>query len=222
MQNDYPVDYIIGFSDFLHCKIDLRFKPLIPRPETEYWVDNVIKKLQPLTNKSFSQNLKVLDIFSGSGCIGLAILKNIAQVKVDFSDKNPRFIKQIKLNLKINKISSQRYRAIPSNVFSKINSKYDYILANPPYMPKDNPDLVTKSVRQFEPKSAVFACENGLYYIKKLLLQSPMHLKKNGIIYLEFHHPQKRAIEKILKKSAFTCWQFYQDQYGFWRYLSAS
>lgn len=221
LQKSVPLDYIIGFSQFINCRIDLSLKPLIPRPETEYWVDYVIKEIQILPIKK-KRKLEILDIFSGSGCIGIAILKNISHAKVDFADNSTKLIRQIKLNLSINQIPSPRFRLIKSDIFNKISSQYDYILANPPYMPEEKPQQVCQSVRQFEPQKAVFAADKGLYYLQKLLIHSPQHLKKNGKIYLEFHHPQKRQLQKILKKSSFASWQFYRDQYGFWRYLSAS
>ncbi len=202
-----PVDYIIGFVDFLNSKIDLSLKPLIPRQETEFWTEKIIKKIG-------SKKAYCLDLFSGSGCIGVSILKNTKNTKVDFAEIDKNLLKQIDINLKINKINKKRYKIFYSNVFSGVKNKYDYIFANPPYISKKRINKVQKSVINFEPKKALFGGENGLKYINIFLKDVNKYLKKEGVIYLEFDSSQKNKIEKI-EKSA----KFYKDQYGKWRYL---
>jgi release factor glutamine methyltransferase len=205
-----PVDYVIGFSEFLGCKIDLSKKPLIPRPETEFWVGKCLKEVK---------NGRVLDIFSGSGCIGVAVLKNNKNLLCDIADRDKKAIEQIKINLKINGVKA---RVIQSDIFSKVAGKYDYIFANPPYIPETRKNKLPKSVINFEPKQALFGGTDGLFYIKKFLSQARAHLNKNGKIFMEFDSAQKKEIEKLIKKFGYKNLEFHRDQFGKWRWVAIS
>src|SRR3989344_8822261 len=206
------VDYLIGWKPFLNCKIDLRYKPLIPRVETEYWVEKVIQNIR-------SASISCLDIFAGSGCIGIAVLKNIPGARVDFAEKEKKLLKQIALNAKLNKIAKSRYRVMQSDIFSNVKGKYDYIFANPPYLAESRRKKVQKSVLAQEPHGALFGGKDGLKYVRLFLSQTKEFLTKNGVIYLEFDSFQKREIEKLFKKFKYSSWQFYKDQYGKWRFV---
>lgn len=210
-----PVDYLIGFIDFLGVRIDLSSRPFIPRPETEFWVEKAIGEMKK------TKDLRVLDVFSGSGCVGLAVLKNIKSAKVNFVERNKKFVKQIRTNLKINRINPRRYRIIQSDMFEKVKDTYDYILANPPYLPEKRKKLVQKSVLEFEPREALFAGKEGLNYIGKLINQAGKYLRREGKIYMEFGLGQKRGVEKILRRQKRFRFRFFKDQYGKWRYLTA-
>lgn len=228
-----PVDYVIGHKKFLGCKIDLRYQPLIPREETEFWVGAVIKSLPGtipgnLCNFTERTPLGILDMFAGSGCCGIAVLKNAPNSHCDFCDIDDNCLKQIRLNLKINNIDKKRYRVIKSNIFEKlltsdVNSKrYDLILANPPYISLAGKKKAQKSVLDFEPKQALFAKNNGLYFIAKFLSQAKNYLASNGVIYLEFGYNQKKDIEKLLKNFGYQDFEFHKDQFGKWRCLVIS
>ncbi|MFZ2522669.1 MAG: peptide chain release factor N(5)-glutamine methyltransferase [Minisyncoccia bacterium] len=216
LQTGEPVGYIIGFADFLGCKIDLTKRPLIPRPETEFWVEKAIKEM----NKSKTPKM-CLDMFSGSGCVGILVLKNCPNVKMDFSDSEMAMIMQIKINCKQNKVNNSKIRTIKSDIFENIVDKYDYIFANPPYISENKKSEVEKSVLDFEPNNALFGGSDGLLYIKKFLEQAEKHLNKGGKIYMEFGYNQKGDVSRILKDNSFTQTQFYKDQFGKWRYLVA-
>ncbi len=215
-----PLAYVIGHQPFLNCKIDLQYKPLIPRCETEYWVDKFIKeelKEQNLAKLNFAPHfaprISILDIFSGSGCIGIGILKNTKNTKVDFSEINSAYIKQIKKNISINKIKNSDYKIYQSDVFQKIpaNKKYHYILANPPYLPKNK--SISLAVMDFEDHNSLFADDDGLFFIKKLILEGPKKLFENGKIYIEFDETSKKKIISFLKKEKIKKYFFLKDQY---------
>lgn len=214
LEKGEPLDYVIGWLSFLNCKIDLSFRPLIPRSETEYWVEKAIAVIQAAKGR-----VKVADIFSGSGCIGIAILKNVKNCRVDFFELDKRLIKQIKLNLKLNKISASRYQIIQGDAVEKLKSQYDFILANPPYLATRRKSKVQASVLKYEPQQALFAGADGLFYIRDILKLVKSRLQPKGQLWLEFDSFQKKPIEKLLKKLKYPKWNFYRDQYRRWRYL---
>jgi release factor glutamine methyltransferase len=224
---------LIGNQPFLSCKIDLKYRPLIPRPETEYWVEQVIADIK--NNKR--KKIKCLDMFAGSGCVGVAILKNADNTVVDFVDIRRKYIKQIKRNLKLNDISQLRYKIIRSNIFKNIKAQsqydynifnhtevrlpYDYILANPPYVSSKEKNLVQKSVLKYESWKVLFAGKDGLRYIKEFLAKAENYLNTNGKIYMEFGSEQKLVIDNLMAKLHYSKYDFYRDQYNRWRWLVA-
>jgi release factor glutamine methyltransferase len=234
-----PLDYVIGFTEFLGCKIDLSKKTLIPRQETEFWVEELIDNIRAHKGKI----IRCLDLFSGSGCIGIAVLKNVPVLLCDMADSQNKCLEQIKINCKLNNINTKRYRVIKSNIFSGIRGKasfakgfggpkYDYIFANPPYIPKTRKRGIQKSVLNFEPKEALFAGNDGLFYIRKFLKVAKKYLRKpssakasawqGGKIYMEFDCTQKKEIEKLIKKYKYSNYEFYKDQFKKWRWVEIS
>lgn len=213
-----PIDYLIGFVEFAGCRIDLSLKPLIPRPETEYWTQKAIQDIR--TSPKRNLGIRCLDVFSGSGCIGIAVLKHIPQAYVDFAEQEKKFLPQIQRNLKKNKISKKRFLVFQSDIFSKVSLQYDYIFANPPYVATIRWKNVQSSVVRYEPREALVAGKDGLRYIKRFLKEAKRHLTPRGKIYMEFDSPQKKEIDKLLKKLQYKSWQFHKDQYGKWRFVA--
>lgn len=199
-----PLDYVIGFIEFLGCKIDLSKKPLISRPETEYWVGQAIAQILSSSKDEVKPGVKVLDLFCGSGCIGMAVQKHVKNSRVFFADIENRCVGA---------------KIIKSNVFSNIKGKFDYIFANPPYIPTTRKNKVQKSVLKFEPHKALFAGKDGLLYIRKFLRQAKKHLNPGGTIFMEFDYIQKPAIAKLVKGDIYKSCKFFKDHFNRWRWV---
>ncbi len=225
IENGEPVDYVIGFTVFLGAKIDLSFRPLIPRQETEFWLEKTVREaLLPSSEGrrgggKEGTKIKILDLFAGSGCIGIALLKNLPGITVDFGEKDPNLILQIEKNLAINNIAPERAHAYETDVFFHLPpKKYDYIFANPPYISRNKKERVADSVMKHEPHLALFADDDGLFFIKKLLKESPDFLAPNGKLFIEFDAGQKEKIEERIKESKFKG-EFWKDQFEKWRVI---
>ena len=204
---ELPNDYKVGFKEFLGVKVDLSFRPLIPREETEDWVKIVIKEIKG----------ECLDLFAGSGCVGLAVLKNTNSI-CDFGDVEKSFLKGIEKSAEENGIEKERFNLIETDIFSNISKKYDYILANPPYVAESRIDEVGEDVKMFEPSVALYGGNDGMEYIKVFLNEASNYLKNKGIIYLEFDPEQKELISEIIKDK-YSSFEFFKDQFNKYRFI---
>lgn len=206
---DLPEEYIKGYKYFLGIKIDLSLRPLIPRDETEYWVSSILKEIK--------KGAKCLDLFSGSGCIGVSVLKNIEDSCVDFGEIEDKFIEQIKINL--NGFNKNRYRIIKTDIFLNIKNKYDYILANPPYVAEERIKEVGKDVLEFEPRVALFSGKKGMNAIIELINKGYNYLNENGLLVIEHDESQKEAIEELILKNKYSRFEFCKDQFDQYRFV---
>jgi release factor glutamine methyltransferase len=214
-----PLDYLIGWSDFLGCKIWLDERPLIPRSETEYWTEEAIKVIngrQELTLGLDQNSPKVLDLCAGSGCIGTAILKHCPSARVDFGELDAKLLDTILKNLKENGINRQRTDLIHTNLFSNLPEKYDYILSNPPYIDPDL-DRTQASVKNFEPYVALYGGMAGMEIITDLIKAAPRHLDPGGQLWLEHEPEQVTLINELSEHTGFTI-TTHPDQYNRERY----
>ena len=191
-----PVAYLVEKKDFWKYEFKVNKHVLIPRPDTELIVDEVLKLTK---NKS---KLKVLDVGIGSGCILLSILKeknDFYGIGVDISKKC--------LNLsKINALSlgvSSRLKLFNSNIDNFNYGKYDLIISNPPYINKLDLKCLEKDIIDFEPITALYGGINGLSEINKVIDKSSKLLKKKGRFILEIGFDQKNNVKKLLKNKGF-------------------
>jgi len=192
-----PIQYIIGSVPF--CDLDILVEPpiLIPRPETEEWVVELIsdsKNLSPL---------KILDLCTGSGCIALALAKAFREARVIGSDISEQAIALAQKNK--DKAQLENVTFIESNLFEKITAqKFDLIVSNPPYISEDEWRGLDPSVREWEDKCALSALDEGLFLIKKIINEVPNFLNDGGQLVLEIDRLQGEAVCTFMKSCGYT------------------
>lgn len=189
-----PLGYLIGWTQFLDCKIWLDSRPLIPRFETEFWVGHAIAAIGNQVSGSLGisdSGPRVLDLCSGSGCIGVAVAQAVPTTQVEFSEIDVEHIPTIQKNLAENGINASRAIIHHTSLFKGIPDRFDFILANPPYIDADL-NRADQSVVDFEPYLALFGGKGGLEIIEQILTQAAHHLSANGQLWLE-HEPEQAA-----------------------------
>ncbi len=195
-QNKEPMAYILNTKEFWKNSFFVNNNVLIPRPETEIIVQEVLN----LTNKNSSKQL--LDVGTGSGCIILSVIKERPKcngIAIDISKKALNVaIDNAKIHHLQNKIK------FINNDIDKFNySKYDIILSNPPYIKNSELIGLESNIKLYEPKIALGAGVDGLREIKKLITKSKKLLKLNGKLIFEIGNNQLFYIMDILRKNSF-------------------
>lgn len=188
LENGRPIQYVIGNVDFYNSVINVNESVLIPRFETELLVDKLIKYCK---NK-FSNEIKVLDMCTGSGCIAISLKKELI-CSVDAVDISNDALLVAKENAVSNKVD---INFIESNLFDNVNCKYNVIVSNPPYISYD--EEIMDVVKNNEPNMALFAPEDGLYFYKEILSKIEKHLLNNFIVAFEIGMNQSKEIVKFI------------------------
>ena len=183
----YPIQYLIGYVNFYGYKININEDVLIPRYETELLVEKTIKYI----NNIFNKRVNILDIGTGSGCISIALNKEI-NANVTAVDISSKALKVARNNAKIN---NSKVRFIKSNIYDKINEKYDVIISNPPYI--DTKDKVMDIVDKYEPHEALYASNNGLYFYEEIIKNARKYLNDKFIIAFEIGYEEGNSIRSI-------------------------
>jgi release factor glutamine methyltransferase len=186
-----PVQYITEETEFFSIPIKIKNGVLIPRQDSETLVEEVLKSV---VKESY-----FLDICAGSGCLGIAILKNLKNSKAVFVDKYKTPISLINKNLKILNLE-KRANVICSNMFSKVSGKFDFIVSNPPYIKKEELKSLAIDITMFEPEEALLAGNDGLCFHKILAKEAMNFLKDDSYIFIEIGHNQGAELLKIFKK----------------------
>lgn len=210
-----PLAYVIGWIPFLDCQIWLDSRPLIPRPETEYWTEQAIQRINASV-ATLPHSPRVLDLCAGSGCIGVAVAKAVPEARVDFSEIDPRLLPTIEENLMRNDISLKDCRVIESDMFDHISEPYDFILTNPPYI-DPHLDRTETSVKEYEPHQALYGGKDGLECIFKIIAGAPKFLNQGGQLWIE-HEPEQVELIRALATTRNFIIDTKSDQYNIPRF----
>lgn len=186
-----PLQYITNKQSFYGLDFYVDENVLIPQPDTEILVEKVIDLCE---KKSF---VEILDMCTGSGCIGISLKKNLKNAEVTLSDISISALEIAKKNSNQNNVNVE---FINSDMFSKIEKKYDVIVSNPPYIKKSVISSLSIEVKN-EPHIALDGGEDGVDFYRIFANEAYKYLNENGILALEIGFDQKEEVIDILKKA---------------------
>lgn len=206
----YPLQYALGEWEFygLNFKVDER--ALIPRFETEIILDFIIKS-------SYKKD-KILDIGTGSGAIAISLGRNLPTSRIIGSDIEEKALSLASENKERLKASNVSF--IKSDLFEEISEKFDIIISNPPYINQTDYDKLDERLYH-EPKSALLASEDGLYYYKRIINDAEAYLNQGGRLVFEIGYDQKQRVCELLNESDFKNIKCMKDYNDFDRFIIA-
>lgn len=197
-----PMQQIIGHEWFYNRKFKVTEDTLIPRPETEEWLEQVLTDLpqEPLT---------VVDIGTGTGIIGLTVKLERPADDVTITDISKEALDVAKENAQV--LGAEVTAELGDLFEPLVGKKFDAIISNPPYISEAEINVMDQSVLDYEPKSALFADEDGLAIYKRMAESIEKYLKPNGRIYLEIGYQQGDSVSRLFKNAfpdaKVTIWQ---------------
>lgn len=187
-----PLQYIFGKAYFMNLTFEVGPGVLIPRPETELLVDYVCKHCP--------RNATICDIGTGSGTISVSIAYERPDTNVIGVDLHEKALTYARKNKNLSGVNN--LELIQSDLFSSLcGEKFDVITANLPYISQKEYNKLEDEVKEHEPKSALYADDEGLALITQTILEAPQHLNKNGLIIFEIGYEQGAAVKKLLEKN---------------------
>ncbi len=187
-----PLQYITGIQEFMKLNFLVTKDVLIPRPDTEILVEEVIRKAENIPNPV------ILDLCTGSGAIAVSLAKYIKNVHICAIDISSKALEIAKKNAELNGVKNN-IEFIESNLFDKIKErKFDIIVSNPPYIETETIKTLSKDV-QSEPKIALDGGKDGLDFYRKIADSGSKYLNRQGYICLEIGYNQRIAVRQILE-----------------------
>lgn len=187
LEQGIPVQYIVGNMDFYGFNFDIDSRVLIPRFETEELVEKTINYL-----KDFNQDLNIIDLGTGSGCIAITLKKLLPSSNVTAVDISNDALEVAKSNAK--KLGAD-VNFIQSNMLNNVTGKYDCIISNPPYIAYD--EEIMEIVKNNEPHLSLYADNNGLYFYEDILKNCSKFLNNKFLIAFEIGQTQGEAIKDL-------------------------
>jgi release factor glutamine methyltransferase len=194
-----PLQYIIGSVEFYGLPFKVDPSVLIPRPETEILVEEIIN------NSKKKNDLKILDIGTGSGNIAVSLAHHIPDAKIIGTDISKESLLLASENSSINKTENQVQFILDDILLNELKeNEFDLIVSNPPYISKEDFKDLPPELKVYEPKHALTDDANGLFYYKQIAVKAKILLKKNGSVYFEVGKGQSGEVKKILEENNFS------------------
>lgn len=202
-----PVQYILGTQEFFGLELRVTPAVLIPRPETETLVEQVLARI-PNSGPG-----RVADVGTGSGAIAIALASSLPLVSVTALDLSPAALAVARENVATHGLG-ERIRLLESDLFSALPaaSRFDAIVSNPPYVPDGDAASLHPQVRDFEPQGALFAGADGLAIYQRLIPEAAARLERGGLLALEIGFGQRTPVQALL--SAWREVEFVADLQG--------
>ena len=211
-----PIAYVLGEWEFYGISIAVNENVLIPRVDTEILARETINLL---SKKPWQTRL--LDLCTGSGCVGLAVAANVPGCRIVMADKSEQALAVCRANMIASNLS-RNTKAIAVDVLKappSLLGAFDVIVSNPPYIPTADLEILDSSVKDYEPHEALDGGEEGLDYIRSIAEKWRKLLKKGGSLALECGVGQAATVRYIMKKNNFTDIKIYKDTLGIERVL---
>lgn len=200
-----PIQQIVGQAFFYGRKYFVSEDTLIPRPETELLVSEVLNIAKTI------ESPKILDIGSGTGCIPISLVLENPTIVADSVDISRGAIEMAEKNALLHNIYD-KVRFIQSDLFEKIEGKYNIIVSNPPYIPLKDKDTLQVEVRDYDPHSALFTSdEHGVEFYQKIIESAKNYLLQDSYLVFELGINQYLIVEKLLKDNGFSDINVVQD-----------
>ena len=208
IEENMPLSHLAGFEYFYDRKFKVTKDVLSPRMETEELIYKVIEYIKSI-NKN---NIKILDLCTGSGIIGITLRKELESksLKVVASDISEEALKVAKENAIMNEAE---VKFIQSDIFENINEKFDIIVSNPPYIAYSDKITMEDNVLNYDPHLALFAEEDGMYFYREIVENAKEYLEEDGIVFFEIGYDQREKILKLANENEFKA-EVYKDING--------
>lgn len=225
LEQEVPIQYILGKTEFYGFPFILNEHVLIPRPETEELVTSVlskISKLEPLHPIEKEKKLKILDIGTGSGCIPISLKRSLPFAEITAIDIANEALIIAQKNASLNKVN---INFIQQNILKTtgLDDIYDIIISNPPYVRVSEKIEIKNNVLKNEPHLALFVEDNNpLIFYSKIAELAKSHLTKNGTLFFEINQYLGKETVELIKLKGFNKIQLKKDIFGHDRIIIAS
>jgi release factor glutamine methyltransferase len=197
--NGCPTAYLTGVKEFHSLEFGVDEYTLIPRPDSEVLVDTVLYYIKAEVLKS---SVKILDIGTGCGCLGVAIAKKAARAHVTMTDINLGALAAAAANA-IRHGIEERVGIIKSDLFAEVKGVFDIIISNPPYIKTGDIEKLPAHIREYEPITALDGGKDGLAFYRRMVPSLREHLKPGGAVFFEVGQGQAREAAALLRENGF-------------------